>query len=146
MKLLENCSIDIDDENERIIVKGSIEELVTIIKSVHRSIFPNMDVDFLDNKIDELLGIELVYIRSYLSGDMDLKEFAGECILPQLTFCSVHRLSLVFCYDVFPPSIMLNYLSNDAFVVDHLVGDAVVGEKRFEEIKETFGKAIESFL
>ncbi len=127
---MEAKNYTIDDENRRITIAGSLEELVEAIKAIHRAKYPNQDPRKLDEEIDVALAEEMPHMAAYLKGEVGIEEFWPRH-LPQLTFGMLHRIRLSVDHEAEQPKIIAKYFAND-----------LPGENCFAEIRANFERAL----
>lgn len=122
----------VDNEGKKIVLTGTLEELVRMVKAIHRARYPNGDRQKLDEEIDASLTDEMRHMVAYSRGEITGEELQDRCIdLPQLTFGLLHRIKFAIDHTASRPSIKATYFANDLPNEDH-----------FDRIKANFKKAI----
>ena len=105
---------NINESEWRIIINGTLDELIGVIKKIHREKRPHEDIDYLDEEIDIALMEELPHLKDYLSGNINLWEFQNRYKgWAKLRFWMTHSVSLELNTWWKTPTIELHYYANN---------------------------------
>ncbi len=130
-------SYRIEEERERIILTGNLNQIIATLKAIFKAIYPKAEYPKRDvREIDILLARELHSMKAYSRGDIDVEQLRQDPgFPPQLTF-GPHRITFaVDSEGKYGPrgAIIARYFAN-----------VLSSEGLFKEIIATFRKAIES--
>jgi len=125
----------IEDQEERIIITGDIDQIIATLKAIFEAIYPKAEYPKRDvREIDIMLMRELHNMKAYSRGDIGVEELRKLPGLPQLTF-GPHRITFdVDSYGKYgrPGAIIARYFAN-----------ASSSEGLFKEVISTFRRAIQ---